>query len=100
MNGQHRILRWVVPVDGQPHRIPSGICHVAARTADAVEVWTRPKNAADLVVTVVGTGHGHPGHWQWIGTAPAPHGLVWHLMDTKASPVGVAAPTATPEAQA
>lgn len=88
-----QILRWVVPVDGQPHRIPAGVRHVAARKVDGVEVWTTPSNEPDLVVSVVGTGHSYPPHWCWVGTCLAPGGLVWHLMDTGGSPLDLPAAT-------
>jgi hypothetical protein len=76
------ILRWEVPVDDRRHHVPAGIVHVASRRADVVEVWTKPSNLPDLVVQVVGTGHPFPPDWTHLGTALAPHGLVWHLMAT------------------
>lgn len=76
------ILRWEIPVDGEDHRIPAGIVHVAAREMATVEVWTKPSNDADIMVTVVGTGHTYPEEYRYLGTALAPEGLVWHLMKT------------------
>jgi hypothetical protein len=79
-----RILRWEVPVDDKPHRVPSGIAHVASRNPHVVEVWTTPTNTPDVMVQVVGTGQPYPDGWTWLGTALAPGGLVWHLMQVRA----------------
>lgn len=85
------ILRWEVPVDDKPHRIPAGVVHVASRRPEVVEVWTAPSNQPDLVVQVIGTGHPYPDHWTWVGTALI-SSLVWHLMDTKLNPLDYLAP--------
>jgi len=82
-----RILRWEIPVDDQWHELelgPDGIAHVAARSADAVEVWAVHDPRLVKVrrrFTVVGTGHPVPDLTRHVGTALAPHGLVWHLLE-------------------
>lgn len=81
-----RVLRYDVPVDDQTHRLDlfGALLHVAARRPEAVEVWAvhdpeMPPTTYHLVV--VGTGHPWPPDAVWKGTAVAPHGLVWHLLD-------------------
>lgn len=80
-----QVLRWSVLVDDQVHLVPADICHVAARQGDIVDVWTLPSGTRKRSVIVVGTGHEYPDEWCWLGTALAPSGLVWHLMDTRAT---------------
>ena len=81
-----RILRWPVPVDGRPHTVPARIVGTACREADSVDVWAVEDPETDgllgtVEVTVVGTGHDYPAHWQHLATVVAPGGtLVWHLM--------------------
>lgn len=81
-----RIIRWVVPVDDQPHAFPmnGAIVHVASRSVDTVTFWTidsgGPKR--DRTFQVVGTGQPFAEHWKYVGTALAADGaLVWHLME-------------------
>lgn len=80
------IHRYEIPVDDAWHTLdlPDAILHVAARRADTVELWaltgapTRPRT-----FRVYGTGETIPdaGRLAHRGTALAPHGLVWHLME-------------------
>lgn len=80
-----RILRHEIPVDDQWHELhlgPDGIAHVATRSADVVEVWAIDDPRLVIIpwrLIVVGTGHELPDLAEYVGTALAPHGLVWHL---------------------
>jgi hypothetical protein len=59
------------------------VVHVAARNIDVVEAWTVPSSSPALSVCVVGTGAFYPEEWIWLGTALAPSGPVWHLMEVR-----------------
>jgi hypothetical protein len=79
-----RVYRYQVPVDDRAHTLTltGPIRHVAARQPDIVEVWAEHfENAPATARTLqaYGTGHPIPAGATWIGTALAPHGLVWHL---------------------
>ena len=81
-----KIYRYEVPVDDQWHDLElfGIILHVASRSADTVEVWAvREEGGLHTfsTVRVFGTGHPYPDDGEWLGTALAPHGLVWHLIE-------------------
>lgn len=81
------IYRYEVPVDDRWHSLPlSGdLLHVAARQSDTVEVWAFSDGSATPTRTfrVFGTGQRLPvdDPIDYRGTALAPNGLVWHLME-------------------
>jgi hypothetical protein len=81
------IHRHEVPVDGDWHDIElaGDILHVDARTADVVELWAVAGHAPARrrSFRAFGTGQELPtaGQLAHRGTALAPHGLVWHLME-------------------
>jgi hypothetical protein len=81
------IHRYEVPVDDCWHSLPlSGdLLHVAARQADVVEVWAFSGGGTTTARTfrVFGTGQSLPAGdpVDYRGTALAPNGLVWHLME-------------------
>lgn len=79
------MYRYEVLVDDQWHQfeLRGPIRHVAARRADAVEFWAEHDDHAVPTherLLVVGTGHSWPPGSEWVGTALAPRGLVWHLL--------------------
>jgi hypothetical protein len=81
-----RILRHIVPVDDEAHRIELAgeIVHVAARDDAYVEFWVRtpliPQASFVYAFWVSGTGAVVPSDAIHVGTAIAPGGLlVWHL---------------------
>lgn len=79
-----RVLKWVVPVDDQPHKIGTGpVLHVACQQGpESVEVWTRegPEPVQHRPVRVYGTGQPLPARWAHIGSAVTAGGaLVWHV---------------------
>lgn len=81
-----RIHRYEIPVDDQPHtlHLTGPVLHVAARTPHAVELWTLhtpTTSARPCTFRVYGTGHPIAPDHTYRGTALAPHGLVWHLLE-------------------
>lgn len=84
LNAKERIYRYEVPVDDQLHvvEISGDPLFVACRNLTVVEFWAR---ANQVVIprkfVVVGTGHPIPVDVTYWGTALAPSGLVWHLME-------------------
>jgi len=81
------IHRYEVPVDGAWHDLELGgdVLHVAARRPETVELWALaglypPRRRS---FRAFGTGHDIPAAGQLAhrGTALAPGGLVWHLME-------------------
>ncbi|WP_435111896.1 DUF7352 domain-containing protein [Nocardiopsis synnemataformans] len=83
------IFRYEVPVDDRWHtlRLSGEILHVAARRANAVELWAMStddgRDGVDREFRVVGTGLLLPeGRHTYRGTAIVPGGLlVWHLLE-------------------
>lgn len=80
------IYRYEIPVDDawHPVELPDAILHVASRRAEVVEVWALDTGAPIAVrhFRVFGTGHPLPDEQlRHVGTALAPGGLVWHLME-------------------
>lgn len=80
------IYRYEIPVDDLWHELPlSGdLLHVAARQADTVELWAFNGGSTTMrTFRVFGTGQPLPGNEPIVyrGTALAPGGLVWHLME-------------------
>lgn len=81
------IYRYEVPVDDQWHTLSlSGdVLHIAARRPDTVELWAFSGGGSTVnrAFRVFGTGQPLPGGEPvaYRGTALAPHGLVWHLME-------------------
>ena len=82
------VYRYEVPVDDQPHRLPTGlVLHVGCRNDPAVvEVWLWVQRSPifeghEIAVQVFGTGHPLPPEVQeHLGTTLAADGyLVWHL---------------------
>lgn len=92
----NRVLKWVVPVDDQPHTIGGGpILHVGHQgNVNEVVVWTEEpvKDPTHRKAIVVGTGHPYEGHAMGsvvhlAGSQPSPFStdrmlgnLVWHLV--------------------
>ena len=80
-----RIFRFEVPVDDQWHPIKftGDPLHIAARTTNPVEFWAfEPGTEAHVrLLRVFGTGHQMSERARYWGTALAPSGLVWHLME-------------------
>ena len=97
-----RVLRWVVPVDDDPHEIGGGaLAHVAARYRGEVEVWTVEWTDANLVpkapkrlAQIFGTGHLIPEGAHYLGsTFDTTPRLVWHLFEVpRNTPPPVAPP--------
>ena len=82
-----RMLRHEIPVDDKFHAIYEGVIrHIATRRPNVVEVWAEhdddplADSPPNVHLTVVGTGQEWPPKVEWIGTALAPGGLVWHLL--------------------
>ncbi|MGI5286622.1 DUF7352 domain-containing protein [Nonomuraea polychroma] len=79
-----KIYRYEVPVDGQWHEIHacSTPLHIASRERGIVEFWAwhRPDLPARHF-RVYGTGQPVLDGEKYRGTAVAPGGLVWHLME-------------------
>lgn len=80
------IYRYEIAVDDAWHAVelPDAILHVASRRAEVVEVWALDSDALVAVrhLRVFGTGHPLPDErLRHVGTALAPGGLVWHLME-------------------
>lgn len=81
-----RIYRHEVPVDDRFHTvaIQGTPLHVACRRTLTVEFWApwsddlEPRQRTFIVV---GTGQSMPDDLSYRGTALAPNGLVWHLME-------------------
>lgn len=81
------IHRYEVPVDDSWHALPlSGdLLHVAARRPDVVEVWAFSDGSTAMTRTFRAFGTGQPipkgDPLTYAGTALAPGGLVWHLIE-------------------
>ena len=80
-----RMLRHEIPVDDDWHSFVGSIRHIATRNPRVVEVWAEHDDDPTVHdptqnVIIVGTGHEWPPCAEWIGTALAPSGLVWHLL--------------------
>lgn len=86
-----RVLKWVVPVDDQPHEIGGGpVVHVSMSMNSLLEVlvWTVEWDERSLAypkreVKVVGTGHGFDESGIVVGTATEyaqESLLVWHVV--------------------
>jgi hypothetical protein len=80
------IYRYEVPVDGQWHdlELTGTVLHVASRQPDAVEIWALQGCDAPTGhrYQVFGTGQPLPETaMAHVGTALAPGGLVWHLIE-------------------
>lgn len=80
------IYRYEIPVDDAWHSVelPGVILHVASRRAEVVEVWALDSGTPVVgrYFRVFGTGHPLPDErLRHAGTALAPGGLVWHLME-------------------
>lgn len=94
-----RILRWEIPIDGQPHQLDVagdiravGVSSVGLLRADVswrVDLWTEATEGAPAVpriFQIYGTGWEIPDSATWCGTAPrTPDGYVWHLYEHPAS---------------
>lgn len=82
-----RILKWLIPVDDQPHNVDTGrIIHIAATDDPGIiQAWTDTRGEPNTGRTVqaYGTGHPLPDHADILGTALAPLGLVWHLVELR-----------------
>lgn len=98
MGSEPTIHRYEVPVDGQWHRIKTTgqFLHVAARRADAVEVWAEVNVGAPMPWELRVFGTGHPlaaERGAHLGSTLAAGGvLVWHLygrLVTEGAPDGV-----------
>lgn len=82
-----RMLRYELPVDGEPHTYTCGgePLRVEAVNAALVEFWTLDDVDGPLVertLQVFGTGHPIPTDATWRGTsARTREGLVWHLFE-------------------
>jgi hypothetical protein len=83
-----KVWKYTIPVGGDfGLRVPGGShpVHVAASDRpDQVLMWVE----VDALVTpvtrvfqVFGTGHPIPGDYKYVGTAPTPFGLVWHVYE-------------------
>lgn len=86
-----RVLKWTVDVDDRDHPIGGGkVVAVACQSGPrSVQVWTEePADAQPLArrARVYGTGHPVPEDDEHVGTALAPHGLVWHVYAGPARP--------------
>lgn len=93
------MFRYEVPRDGLWHQflLRGPIRHVAARDTLAVEFWAEDDADADAMperLYVVGTGWAWPSGGEWVGTALAPDGMVWHLLRDGALPAWSAHMTA------
>jgi hypothetical protein len=81
------IHRYEIPVDNQWHTLflSGDLLHVAARRSDTVELWAFSDGSTGSTCTfrVFGTGQPLPDDATiaYRGTALAPGGLVWHLME-------------------
>lgn len=78
------VFRYIVRVDDEwhVHTLTSEPLHVAARTPGMVEFWAESDpddEPRDYRFIVVGTGHLIPEGAEYVGTAVAEYGLVWHL---------------------
>jgi hypothetical protein len=87
-NATKRVLKWVVPVDDQPHEIGCGkVVHVACQSGpELVMVWTeehapgKPEQTRE--VQVYGTGHQVPMFAEHVGSVVTAGGaLVWHVYE-------------------
>ena len=81
-----RILKWVVPVDGQRHPMGTGyVVHVDCQNSlpDVVHVWTE-EDAEDVVTTqdaqVCMTGESYDNSGTAVGTVMWPAGGGQHLV--------------------
>ncbi len=79
-----RVLKWIIPVDVQPHHIGTGaVVLVATQHAvvDQVVIWTEETGtAATRTVRVYGTGHEIPEASRHLGsTIAGPY--VWHVYE-------------------
>jgi poly(3-hydroxybutyrate) depolymerase len=85
------MYRYEIPIGGWHIVTLHGpIRHVASREHGVVEVWaensdTNLPHETLQPLMVVGTGHAWPegdsmSRVEWVGTALAPHGLVWHVL--------------------
>jgi hypothetical protein len=81
-----RIYRYEVPVDEEWHKITltGPILHVASRESDIVEFWswTNDHPPISYMFKAFGTGWPVPeivSSIQYVGTALATNGFVWHL---------------------
>lgn len=81
-----RVLKWIVPVDDEPHEIGGGpVVHIACQNGPGlVMVWTEePTNPSrptePRTAQVYGTGHEVPDRLVHLGSTLALDGaLVWH----------------------
>jgi hypothetical protein len=84
-----KVWKYTIPVTGVPHgiQVPIGArpVHVAAgNRPDEVLMWVEvDADSPDVhrVFQVFGTGHPIPEGWEYVGTAPTPFALVWHLYE-------------------
>jgi hypothetical protein len=87
MTATKRVLKWVVPVDDETHRIGSGpVVLVECQSGPGlVMVWTEEYDrspAQDREVQVYGTGHDIPLFAEHLGSVMVKLGvgpLVWHV---------------------
>lgn len=89
------MLRYVVPVDDQPHEFPLWSDPVRVETTaspDKVEFWAEGYPNHDSAsplrrsFQVFGTGHSVPDDARWVGTTARYAGLVWHLYELPGVP--------------
>lgn len=80
------VFKYEVPVDGEWHElrlpIPGRVVHVGCQRAAAVCFWAEVPSEGGTessAFRVFGTGHEAPEDAEYVGTAQAPGGLVWHL---------------------
>lgn len=82
-----RVLKWIITVDDDEHRIPGRLLAAASSPhSNEINVWTLvvgdPGTAAPTTpYRIFGTGH--PIAWgaAWVATVQAPP-FVWHLFRT------------------
>lgn len=83
-----RVLKWVVPIDGQPHEVGGGdVVHVgvARPNFDAVTVWTFELPATPALprqVQVYATGQDVDVRHHHLGSVVVDP-YVWHLFEVR-----------------
>lgn len=85
-----RVLRFEIPIDDQPHKLPSGRVVMVSENRrgfpNRVEVWVDTEEGENLArgtsqkLQVFGTGHPVPEDALWVGSCRADP-LVWHVFE-------------------